>query len=345
MESPGGQAGSAEKAGGIELSVVVPCYNEQEVLAEMHRRTSAVCQGLGISYEIILIDDGSKDGTWQKMNELAAADGHLTLVKLSRNHGHQLALSAGLEIARGEKIFVIDADLQDPPETLPEMMKLLNEGADVVYGQRRSRPGESRFKLWSASLFYRLLSRMSETRIPQNTGDFRLMSRRVVDVLRQMPEKHRFVRGMVSWVGFNQKAFLYDRDQRFAGVTKYPFSKMMTLAISGITAFSTKPLRLATFLGCMTALIGVGILIWAVVSHFLGWTTTGWASIIGVVVLLSSVQLFVLGVYGEYIGRMYEQSQGRPLFIIEQVKPANGTDPQNRSSSPKHSESDDSHAK
>lgn len=302
------------------ISVVVACYNEQEVLPELHRRVSAVCAALGQTYEIVLVDDGSKDTTWPIMQQAAAADSHVVAVKLSRNHGHQLCLTAGLTICRGERILIIDADLQDPPELLPDMLKVMDqEHADVVYGKRLHRRGETAGKRFTAYLFYRLIQSLTETPIPSDTGDFRLMSRRALDVLLAMPERHRFIRGMVSWIGFKQVAFPYDRDARTAGETKYPFRKMLRFAIDAITGFSIKPLTIANWIGLTGAALSMGLVVFAVWSWFKGGTVHGWSSLLAGVGLIGSLQLLVLGIIGEYLGRLYEQSKGRPLFIIEEI--------------------------
>jgi dolichol-phosphate mannosyltransferase len=311
-----------DREGAPDLSVVVPCYNEEEVLTELCRRLYNVSEKVGISYEIILVNDGSLDKTWPLMLELGASDPHLVLINLSRNHGHQLALTAGLTFCRGRRIFIIDADLQDPPELLPEMLRLMDAGADVVYGRRRRREGESVSKLLTASLFYRLVEKLTDVPIPRDTGDFRLMSRRALDVLLTMPERHRFIRGMVSWIGFNQVPFEYDRHVRYAGTTKYPLRKMIQFAFDAITAFSVKPLALASWVGFITGLFAIALLVYTLAS-WLGLLgkglVTGWTSLMATVALLGSVQLLVLGILGEYMGRLYEQSKGRPLFIVEQV--------------------------
>jgi dolichol-phosphate mannosyltransferase len=302
------------------LTVVVPCYNEQEVLPELHRRVSAVCAAVGRPYEIVLVNDGSTDATWARVTELSARDEHLVGVNLSRNHGHQLALTAGLSFARGERVLILDADLQDPPELLPDMLKAMDEtGADVVYGQRRRRAGETFFKRASAALFYRLMGRLTEVPIPRDTGDFRLLSRRALDVLCAMPERHRFVRGMVSWIGFRQEPFPYDRCERAAGKTKYPLTRMLRFAFDAITAFSVKPLALASFIGLIAAGFGVLLLAYSLVSWLFFDAVKGWTSMVAIVAILASVQLFVLGIIGEYLGRLYEQSKGRPLFIVERI--------------------------
>lgn len=305
------------------LSVVAPCYNESAGLAEFHRRVTAVCQQLQRSYEIVLINDGSGDNTWAVMQALSASDPHLVCIDLSRNHGHQLALSAGLSICQGDRILIIDADLQDPPELLPQMLALMDGGADIVYGQRRQRSGESVFKRSTAAAFYRLINTLTDKPIPLDTGDFRTLSRRALNVLLAMPERHRFIRGMVSWIGFSQQPLLYDRDPRFAGETHYPLRKMIRLAIDAITGFSIKPLQIASLLGLAVGLLCVLIVFWAVIVFALHRTVPGWASIVVVVSLLSSVQLIVLGILGEYLGRLYEQSKGRPLFIIRDIVRSN----------------------
>jgi dolichol-phosphate mannosyltransferase len=303
-----------------DLSVVVPCYNEADSLPMLVARLSSVGRPLGGTFEIVLVDDGSRDATWATMLVLCREHPEIVAVKLSRNHGHQLALTAGLSVCRGRRILIIDADLQDPPELLPEMMRLMDSGADVVYGRRRERAGEGPLKKLTAAGFYRLIQRLSDVPIPPDTGDFRLMSRRALDVLLAMPERHRFIRGMVSWIGFRQEPVLYDRDPRFAGRTKYNFRKMIRFALDAITGFSVRPLQLASLAGFGFALLAAVVLAYA----FFGWafsrTVSGWTSLIAVVALLGSVQLFVLGIIGEYLGRLYVQSQGRPLFIIERIE-------------------------
>jgi glycosyltransferase involved in cell wall biosynthesis len=303
------------------ISIVAPCYNEEEVLPIFHKRVTAVCQQLGHTYEIILVDDGSRDRTWEIITQLAATDPQVHGHRLSRNFGHQLALSAGLTQAEGQYILIIDADLQDPPELLPDMLQTLQTTkADVLYAQRRSRPGESAFKKSTASLFYRVLNLLSETSIPNDTGDFRLITRPVLNALIAMPEQHRFIRGMVSWVGFRQKPYLYDRQVRAAGETHYPFRKMFILAINAIASFSVRPLRLASYLGLGIACLSGIYLIWIIVSYFLfSRTVPGWASIIVTILFMGSIQLIVLGIVGEYIGRIYIESKRRPLFFITET--------------------------
>lgn len=304
----------------LKLSVVVPCYNEEEGVHELHRRVTAVCQScIGDSYELVLVNDGSKDTTWKIMGELARADKHVVAINLSRNHGHQLALSAGLQMCRGERVFVLDADLQDPPELLPQMMARMDDGCDVVFGQRIKREGETFFKKASAYAFYRLLDRMVDIDIPADTGDFRLMSRRAVDVLNSMPEHHRFIRGMVSWIGLRQEALPYERAARFAGETKYPLSKMIRFAIDAITGFSVRPLRVASYFGIYFGVATLLLLAYVFIHYFTGQSVEGWTSLAVIVLALGSVQLLVAGVMGEYLGRLYVESKGRPLFIIQEI--------------------------
>ncbi|MDB5349159.1 MAG: glycosyl transferase [Planctomycetota bacterium] len=304
------------------LSVVIPCYNEQDVLAELYRRLSDVLRDYGKSCEVVVVNDGSKDRTWAILMEMAAQDPRIVAVNLSKNHGHQLALTAGLTVCRGERILILDADLQDPPELLPQMTAIMDGGADVVYGQRRHRDGETATKLITATLFYRLMAKLTDVPIPQDTGDFRLMSRRALDVLLAMPERHRFLRGMVSWIGFRQAPLLYDRHARFAGTTKYPTRKMIRFALDAVTAFSVKPLALASYVGMISgvfALLLLGYSLGSWLGLFGGKLERGWTSLMSVMALLGSVQLMVLGIIGEYLGRLYEQAKGRPLFIIEQI--------------------------
>ncbi|NOD78573.1 MULTISPECIES: glycosyltransferase family 2 protein [unclassified Ruegeria] len=302
------------------LSIVVPCYNEEAVLDELVRRaTHVAAETFGTDYELVLIDDGSTDRTVEMIEGFANQNPNIRGVVLSRNHGHQRALSAGLIHCRGEIVLVLDADLQDPPELLPDMLAVLNEGADVVYGQRIKREGESLAKKTTASAFYRLLRLLSDVEIPLDTGDFRLMRRKVVDYLNTMPEEDRFIRGMVSWLGFRQVKFSYERAERFAGETKYPFRKMLRLAIDGVTGFSTVPLRIASWLALSMTVVSLGLFVWVILQRIAGETVSGWASTVVVVLLVSSVQLFTIGILGEYVGRLYMQSKKRPLFVVDRL--------------------------
>ncbi len=305
----------------MQLSIVIPCYNEDACIDVLYTRVAAVARGVaGDDHEIVLVNDGSRDGTWAAMQRLAAADPRLVAINLSRNHGHQLALTAGLDLCRGDTILIIDADLQDPPELLPDMLGVMAaEQADVVYAVRRQRAGESLAKKLSAALFYRLLDRLTDTAIPLDTGDFRLMTRRALDAFLSLPEQARFIRGMVAWVGFRQVPFAYDRAERHAGETHYPFTKMLRLAFDAVTGFSTAPLRFASHAGL--ALTGVSILLFAYIAFgwFSGSVVQGWTSTMLVVVGLGAVQMFVLGMIGEYLGRLYIESKKRPLYIVADV--------------------------
>ena len=307
-------------AGGVTLSVVAPCYNEFESLPELHRRVSKVCQEhVGDGYEFVLVNDGSADGTWSSIRSLAESDPHVVGVNLSRNYGHQLALSAGLSVCRGQRILIIDSDLQDPPELLPQMMALMDQGADVVYGQRENRLGETWFKKLSAAVFYRILKRLVDIEIPLDAGDFRLMSRRALDILNAMPEQHRFIRGMVSWIGLDQRPLPYQRQERFAGETGYPLRKMIRFALDAITGFSIQPLRIATHFGVMFGLGGFVMLMVALYGWLTGRAVEGWTSLMTVILILGSVQLLVVGVLGEYVGRLYTESKRRPLYVIDEI--------------------------
>jgi len=302
------------------LSVVAPCFNEEACLPEFHARvTAAVRAAVDADYEILLVNDGSSDRTLDVMRALADKDPRLVVANLSRNHGHQLALTAGLTLCRGQRILIIDADLQDPPELLGRMMAEMDRGADVVFGQRRRREGETLFKNVTAALFYRVLTRLVDIDIPVDTGDFRLMSRRALDILNSMPERFRFIRGLVSWLGLRQVPIVYDRDPRYAGVTGYPLAKMVRFALDAITSFSIVPLRLASVCGCITAVCGLLMVGYTTGSWLLGVTVPGWTSLTTIVLILGSVQLLVLGIMGEYLGRLYLESKHRPLFIVESV--------------------------
>ena len=303
------------------LSIVVPCFNEQDCLAELHQRLSAAArQAVGEDYELVLVNDGSRDSSWPTMQRLAKEDPRLVAVNLSRNHGHQLALTAGLDLCRGEIILIIDADLQDSPELLSAMIETMREaGADVVYGVRRSRAGETAFKRATAHGFYRLLSRATEVDIPLDAGDFRLMSRRALDALLAMPEQARFIRGMVAWIGFRQVPFAYDRQERFAGETKYPIKKMIRFAFDALTGFSSAPLKLASHAGLWLSLGSVLLIIYIAYAWVAGHSIQGWTSLMLVVVILGAIQMFVLALMGEYIGRLYNEAKRRPLYVVQEV--------------------------
>lgn len=304
-----------------ELSIVVPCFNEEACLRILHERlTAAAVASVGSDYELVFVNDGSRDRTWPVMRDLADEDPHVVAISLSRNHGHQLALTAGLDLCRGKKILIIDADLQDPPELLPRMMQTMREAeADVVYGVRKSRRGDTAFKRATAHGFYRLLSRATDVDIPVDTGDFRLMSRRALDALLAMPEQSRFIRGMVAWLGFKQVPFSYDRDERFAGETKYPLKKMVRFALDALTGFSSAPLKLASYAGFALSVGSILLIFYIGYAWLAGHSIPGWTSLMLIVVVLGAVQMFVLALMGEYIGRLYNEAKRRPLYIIEEV--------------------------
>jgi len=303
-----------------QLSVIVPCYNEEAVLEETHRRLSGVLERIdGIGYEVVYVDDGSRDGTARVLADLQTDDHHVRVVRFSRNFGHQTAVTAGLEHAKGDAVVLIDADLQDPPEVIPEFVARWREGYHVAYGVRTRRMGETQFKLATARSFYRLLGRFSETEIPVDAGDFRLMDRRVVNALQAMPERDRFVRGMVAWVGFRQIAVPYERAPRFAGESKYPLFKMLRFALDGLTSFSVAPLHLATWTGfAASALAMIGVLYALVLRLFTNNWVTGWTALFIAVLFVGGTQLLALGVIGEYIGRIYAESKRRPLYVVQE---------------------------
>lgn len=312
------------------LSVVVPCYNEQESIQACHERLTEVLDRLGESYEIVYVDDGSRDQTVALLEQIHERDPHAVVVQLSRNFGHQPAVTAGLTEAQGSAVVIIDADLQDPPELIPEMVALWRSGYKVVYGIRQTRDGETPFKLWTAKAFYRVINSLSDVEIPLDTGDFRLIDRVVVDVFLQMPERHRLLRGMWSWIGFPQVGLPYKRAQRFAGETKYPLRKMLGLALDGIVSFSVFPLRLVTALGFLSAgaaFIGIIYTLWVrLLTH--SWVR-GWAMTFIGILFMAGVQMLCLGILGEYIGRIYTESKQRPLFIQHAVRRAPRTDAEN----------------
>jgi dolichol-phosphate mannosyltransferase len=305
----------------MKLSIVVPCYNEEACLAELHQRLSGAARvAVGEDYELVLVNDGSRDASWSVMRRMATEDAHVVAVNLSRNHGHQLALTAGLDLCRGDTVLIIDADLQDPPELLPAMVQAMREqDADVVYGVRRSRAGETAFKRATAHGFYRLLSRATEVDIPLDAGDFRLMSRRALDALLAMPEQARFIRGMVAWIGFRQVPFAYDRAERFAGETKYPLRKMIRFAFDALTGFSSAPLKLASHAGLWLSLGSVLLILYIAYAWLAGQSIQGWTSLMLIVVVLGAIQMFVLALMGEYIGRLYNEAKRRPLYIVQEV--------------------------
>jgi dolichol-phosphate mannosyltransferase len=300
------------------ISVVLPIHNEAGTLAELHRRLTSALGGLG-SYEIVLVDDGSLDDSWRLMSDLAKTDPHVRLLRLSRNFGHQAALTAGLDAARGEAVIVMDADLQDPPEVIPSLVAKWQEGFDVVYGVRTTREGETRFKLWTAAAFYRTLRWMTHVDIPADAGDFRLLSRRAVDALALMPERARFLRGMTSWVGFRQVAVEYEREARYAGKTNYSRRRMIAFALDAITSFSTAPIRIVTTLGFVLVIFCAGVLGWTVyVKLFTDTAVAGWTSLLAVVLLLGGMQFVALGIIGQYVARIFEEAKQRPLYLVSE---------------------------
>lgn len=302
------------------ISIVVPCYNEEEVIGETFKRLQQFCSELqSLEVELIFVDDGSQDRTRALLKDFAGLDPRVRVVGFARNFGHQVAVTAGIDAATGDAVVLIDADLQDPPEVIHEMIAKWREGFDVVYGTRTERVGESAFKLATARSFYRLLNRLSDVQIPLDTGDFRLMSRAVVDTLRAMPERDRFVRGMVSWVGFRQIALPYRRAERFAGVSKYPLRKMIKFATDGILSFSSKPLQLAVGMGLTSASIAMlGIAYALYMRMFTSVWVEGWTAMMIAVLFIGGVQLICIGILGEYVGRIYNEIKQRPLYVVQE---------------------------
>ena len=302
------------------LSIVVPCFNEQEVIPETWRRLRGLRDAIhDCAIEFVFVDDGSRDGTLEALRAIARGDPSVRILAFARNFGHQLAVTAGIDAAAGDALVIIDADLQDPPELIPEMLCKWREGYDVVYGTRLERPGESWFKLATARAYYRVLDRLSEVSIPLDTGDFRLISRRVADTLRAMPERDRFLRGMVSWIGFRQCALPYRRAERFAGVSKYPLGKMLRFATDGILSFSTAPLRLSVNLGLIAATLAlIGILYALVLRIFTNIWVEGWTALMIAVLFLGGIQLISVGILGAYVGRIYNEIKNRPLYVVQE---------------------------
>ena len=301
-------------------SVIIPVYNEEEVINESYKRLSAVMKSMKESYELLFVNDGSRDNTARIIAGLIQTDPNVRLINFTRNFGQMPAITAGMEYAKGEAIVIIDADLQDPPEVLPNMAALWREGYDVVYGKRRERSGETIFKKWSASWFYRFINSMVPIELPLDSGEFRLIDRKVCDAVNRLGEKHRYIRGLVSWVGFRQIAYEYDRAERFAGETKYPLKKMLSFAMDAITAFSYKPLKLATSLGLIIAFcsfVYMLVILWQGV--FTDTTVTGWATIVTLILFTQGIVLMILGLMGEYIGRIFEEIKDRPVYIVREV--------------------------
>ncbi len=319
MNSPTPPALLLRRERAATLSIVIPLYNEAASIDELLRRVSAVVRGLPeppLDYEVICVDDGSRDATREKLVAAARIDPHLRVIALSRNFGHQIAATAGLDASRGDAVVLMDGDLQDPPELIAAFLEQYRAGYDVVYATRRRRSGESRFKILTAAVFYRIVRRLTNVSIPVDTGDFRLMSRRVIEALRQTRERHRFIRGLVSWVGYNQVGVEYDRDARFAGETKYPVSKMIRFAVDGITAFSEIPLRFASYLGFITSSFAFLYAVVVLILKILGYNEPGYTSTILTVLFLGGVQLIGIGILGEYVGRIYDEIKARPLYLV-----------------------------
>ena len=312
------------------ISVIVPLYNEEEVIGESYRRLTQVRSSMEEDYELIFVNDGSRDKTFDLARGIQEKDPHVVLVDFSRNFGHQMAVSAGLMQARGDAVVIIDADLQDPPELIPKMVEMWRGGAEVVYGKRASRQGETAFKKLTAFCYYRVLDALSGWKIPKDTGDFRLMDRKVADVLRSMPEHNRFLRGMVSWLGFRQVPLEFVREERFAGTTKYPLKKMLKLASDGIVSFSGKPFGIMRVLGGLLLAAGLVDLLALLIAHAVTGASGGWPYVIAAVLAVGGANLLALGICGVYFERMYDELKGRPLYIVRQVLRSEGPDGQTR---------------
>lgn len=301
------------------LSIVVPVYNEEKVIDEFYGRANDVIKQLGRSCEMIFVNDGSRDATLAILKRIAAGDKGVKIISFSRNFGHQIAISAGIDYAQGDAVIVIDADLQDPPELIPSMLKKWEEGYDVVFGMREKRLGERIFKILTAKIFYRLIAFVTNVDIPSDVGDFRLMSRKAVVAFKKIKERHRFVRGLVSWLGFKQTSISYVRDKRYAGKTKYSLPRMMGFSLEGITSFSIVPLRVATYLGFACAAVSLLYMVRVLyITLFLHTTVKGWPSLMVVVLMLGGVQLISIGILGEYVGRIFDETKQRPLYLIDE---------------------------
>ena len=305
-----------------KVSVVVPMYYEEEVASECYNRLVNVLKSINdYEYEIVFVNDGSKDKTLEILKGIAKEDKNVKVISFARNFGHQAAVTAGIKYVTGDAVAIIDADLQDPPELIPDMLKLWEDGNEVIYGKRKSRDGESKFKLLTAKMFYKTLNSLSDVEIPKDTGDFRLVDKKVIDVVNSMPEHNKFLRGLFSWVGFKQKAFEYERKERFAGETKYPLKKMLKLASDGIISFSSKPLKLVGGLGLLTIIISIIILIYSLISYVfnLNHLTPGWTSLMVTITLFSGVQLLSIWIMSEYIARIYDETKNRPQYIVDKT--------------------------
>lgn len=304
-----------------KVSIVIPMYYEEEMAQECYERVVSNLKKLQeYEYEIIFVNDGSKDKTLAILEEIAKIDKQVKIISFSRNFGHQCAVTAGLKYVTGDAVVIMDADLQDPPELIPEMLKLWEAGNEVIYGKRRTRKGESKFKLLTAKLFYNTLNALSDVEIPKDTGDFRLVDRKVVKVINSLPEHNKFLRGLFSWVGFEQKEIVYERKERIAGKTKYPLKKMIKLGLDGIISFSTKPLKIVGGLGILSIMLSIIILFYAILSFAFKWNnlTAGWTSLMVTITFFSGTILISLWMIGEYIARIYDENKGRPQYIIKQ---------------------------
>ena len=305
------------------LSIVVPCFNEFEVLPEFHKRLSTVLFDLSVRFEIIYVNDGSSDRTLEELTRIRRIDPHVAIVDLSRNFGKEIAMTAGMDHANGDAVIIIDADLQDPPELIPALLHEWRRGFDVVYAKRSKRDGESILKKFTSYLFYRVIQTVSRVSIPEDTGDFRLMSKRAVEALKGLREQHRFMKGLYAWVGFPQKAVLYRREPRFAGVTKWNYWKLWNFAIEGITSFTIAPLKFATYFGlvvAMGAFLYAGVIIFKTLVY--GNPVAGYPSLMVTILFLGGIQLITIGILGEYLGRMFDESKQRPLYVIKNYEPA-----------------------
>lgn len=321
----GSQYPSIEDGEPIPISVVVPAYNEEDVIPEFHRRIKAVLDSLRVAAEIIYVNDGSTDNTLAALRELRVEDPRIAIIDLSRNFGKEIALTAGLDYARGSAVIVIDADLQDPPELIPELVKRWRDGFDVVYARRLARDGETLLKRVTAAAFYRTIRRISRVEIPRDTGDFRLLSRQAVDSLKRLREQHRFMKGLFAWIGYSQTAVPYRRDARFAGESKWNYWRLWNFAIEGVTSFTIAPLKVATYVGVAIALgafIYAGIIVYKTLAF--GNPVPGYPSLLVAVLLLGGIQLITLGMIGEYLGRMFNETKGRPLYFVKRYQPAEG---------------------
>ena len=303
-----------------KVSLVIPMYYEEKVVNECYNRVKETLKGLiGYDHEIIFINDGSKDKTLDILEKIAEKDSNVKVISFSRNFGHQAAVTAGLKCTSGDAVVIIDADMQDPPELIPEMVKLWEDGNEVIYGKRKTRDGESAFKLMTAKMFYKTLNALSDVDIPKDTGDFRLVDKKVVDTMNSLPEHNKFLRGLWSWLGYKQYAFEYERKERFAGETKYPLKKMLKLASDGIISFSSKPIKMVGILGIISIIISFIILIYALISYAckLNNLSAGWTSLMCAITFFAGVQLLSLWIISEYIGRIYDETKGRPQYIID----------------------------